>query len=62
MEIRSVKAITMEVIKIEACVGAGTPEDPVRAIAQYWSPEGELLKEVQINSIQQFDSKLIASL
>lgn len=32
-----------EVIKVKVSSGAGTPEDPARLVAQYWSKKGRLM-------------------
>lgn len=34
------------VIEVDVKRGKGTDDDPVRIARQYWSPEGELLAEV----------------
>lgn len=36
-------AQAVEVIKVIASSGAGTPEDPARQVAQYWSKKGRLI-------------------
>ena len=36
-------AQVVEVIKVIGSSGAGTPEDPVRRVAQYWSKKGRLI-------------------
>lgn len=33
----------VEVIKVTACIGKGTEEDPNRIITEYWSKDGRLL-------------------
>lgn len=35
----------MEVIQVWCARGAGTAEDPVRTVVQYWDDEGHLLAE-----------------
>ena len=39
------KARVMQVIETQAIKGAGTEENPVRTIIQYWDFEGNLLAE-----------------
>jgi len=36
-------AQVVEVIRTKSLIGAGTEEDPVRVITQYWSFDGKLL-------------------
>lgn len=36
-------ARVIQVIETEAIAGRGTADDPVRAVLQYWSFDGELL-------------------
>ena len=39
------KAKIIPVIQVEAKIGTGTKEDPVRNVIQYWDMEGDLLAE-----------------
>lgn len=32
-----------EVVKVKVSSGAGTPEDPVRIVVQYWNKNGKLI-------------------
>ena len=36
----------IEVVKIEHTAGKGTADDPVRAVADYWTREGVLLATI----------------
>lgn len=38
-------AQVIEVIRTKSLIGAGTEEDPVRVITQYWSFDGKLLAQ-----------------
>ena len=39
------KAKVISVVQVEAKIGTGTKEDPVRNVIQYWDIEGNLLAE-----------------
>lgn len=39
------EARLIQVIETKAARGAGTDEQPVRIVRQYWTPEGEFLAE-----------------
>ena len=39
------KAKVVSVIQVEAKIGTGTKEDPVRNVIQYWDLDGNLLAE-----------------
>ena len=39
------KARVVSVIQVEAKIGTGTKEDPVRKVIQYWDLDGNLLAE-----------------
>ena len=39
------KAKVISVVQVEAKIGTGTKEDPVRNAIQYWDLEGNLLAE-----------------
>ena len=39
------KAKVVSVIQVEAKIGTGTKEDPVRKVIQYWDLDGNLLAE-----------------
>ena len=34
---------TVEVVRVKVSSGAGTPEDPVRLVVQYWNKNGKLI-------------------
>lgn len=42
-------AEVIEVIRTVHVYGNGTPEDPMRAEARYWTLEGDLLAKIDIN-------------
>ena len=39
------KARVVSVIQVEAKIGTGTKEDPVRKVIQYWDLDGNVLAE-----------------
>lgn len=39
------EAKVVSVVQVEAKIGTGTKEDPVRNVIQYWDIEGNLLAE-----------------
>ena len=39
------KAKVVSVVQVEAKIGTGTKEDPVREVIQYWDLDGNLLAE-----------------
>lgn len=39
------EAKVVSVVRVEAKIGTGTKEDPVRNVIQYWDIEGNLLAE-----------------
>lgn len=39
------EAKVVSVVQVEAKIGTGTKEDPVRKVIQYWDLEGNLLAE-----------------
>ena len=50
----TIAASVIEVIRTVSVVGKGTPEDPVREIAQYWTNKGRLIAEEPAENIRRY--------
>lgn len=52
MTVESVKV--QKVIRLETVVGKGTKESPIKKVVQFWTTNGVMIGEKEINELQEY--------